>query len=154
VKVRLSIAERDVVKLKAGQSASMELDANPGVRFPGKVHSVGAKTESPTGHTYPVEVMIDSDGSPEVRAGMFARVDITAGVHTGAIAIPGEWIVNEDTNPAVFVARDGVAKEVPVKLGPRSGKAVRVVGGLAPGDLVVSFGQKGLGDGTPITYKK
>jgi RND family efflux transporter MFP subunit len=154
VKVKLSIPERDVVKLKTGQPASMELDANPGARFAGKVHSVGAKTESPTGHTYPVEVLIDSDGAPEVRAGMFARVDITAGVYAGAIAIPRDWVLNEDTDPAVFVARDGVAKTVPVKLGSRSGNTVRILGGLAAGDLVVSFGQKGLADGTPITYKK
>lgn len=154
VKVRLSIPERDVVRLKPGQPASMELDASPGARFSGKVHSVGAKTESPTGHTYPVEVMIDSDGAPEVRAGMFARVEITAGVFPGAIAVPRDWVVNEDTSPAVFVARGGVAKEVPVKLGSRSGNSVRIVGGLAAGDLVVSFGHRGLVDGAPITYKK
>jgi membrane fusion protein (multidrug efflux system) len=154
VKVKLSIAEKDIVKLRTGQAASMELDASPGSRYTGKVTAVGAKTESSTGHTFPVEVTIDGDGSGRIRAGMFARVEITAGQYPGAIAIPREWLVNEETNPAVFVAYGGVAKAVPVTIASRSGGTVRIVSGLNAGDLVVSFGQKGLTDGTPITYKR
>lgn len=152
-KVKLGIPENDVVRVKPGQAAAMELDSRPGVRLTGKVLAVGAKAESPTGHTYPVEVLIDGGGAREVKAGMFARVRITTGVHAGAIAIPREWIVNEDVAPAVYVARGGVAREVRLRLGARSGGSVRVLEGLAPGDLVVSFGQKGLTDGAPIVHK-
>jgi RND family efflux transporter MFP subunit len=154
VKVKLSIPEEEIVKLRAGQHATMELDASPGVKFAGTVGSVGAKSESSTGHTYPVEVLVDNDGTHGVRAGMFARVGITANVVRGAIAVPRDWVLNEDSRPIVFVARADTARAVPVTLGARSGDSVRVLNGLEAGDLVISFGQKTISDGTPVRFNR
>ena len=154
VKVKLSVPEKDIVGLRPGQPAVMTLDASPSARYEGTVSAVGAKSESSTGHTYPVEVTIASNGAAEVKAGMFARVTITSGIHQGAVSIPREWILNEDTAPAVFVAHNGVARETAVTIASRNGGMARLASGLTPGDLVASFGQKSLVDGAPISIAK
>ncbi len=153
VKVSLSIAEEDIIKLRTGQTASVTLDPSPSDKFNGTVYSVGSKTESPMGHTYPVEVIVKNRAAGLLKAGMFARVVIEAGIAKDALVVSKECLVNEDTNPAVFVAEKNVARLRPVKLGFRSGEQVQILEGLRRGDLVISFGQRKLKDGAPIQYK-
>jgi RND family efflux transporter MFP subunit len=155
VKVRLSVPEHDIVKLRAGQKASVELDARPGERFSGKVLNIGSKAESPTGHTYPVEVLVEDGGARGIKSGMFARAEIVAAAIADAITIPKDWLAGDDARPVVFVARGDTAREVRVKLGgTTAGNAVQVLEGLDDGDLVVTFGQKELADGAPIRYRR
>ncbi len=153
MKVRLSVAEEDVVKLRTGQPATLRIDSRQGERFEGKVLTVGAKSESPNGHTYPVEVVVQNKIKDPLKVGMFARVDIQAGLAKGALTIEKESLVDEGATPAVFVVKDGFARLRPVKLGIRGGNLLQVVDGLSKGDLVISFGQKALKDGSPVQYK-
>ncbi|MDH3253236.1 MAG: efflux RND transporter periplasmic adaptor subunit, partial [Ignavibacteria bacterium] len=60
LKVRLSIPEKDITRLRVSQRASLKVDAAPSTIFQGTVYSVGSKAESPTGHTYPVEVIVEN----------------------------------------------------------------------------------------------
>jgi membrane fusion protein, multidrug efflux system len=153
VKVKLSIPEEDVVKLRIGQAADLQVDSRPGVTIRGKVHTIGAKSESPNGHTYPVEVLVQNQSGMPLRVGMFARVAIRANAIKNVIVVSREAIVEEHGTPAVFVARDGVAQLRTLTLGLSGSSHVQVVQGLNEGDLVVTFGHKALKDGTPIAYK-
>jgi RND family efflux transporter MFP subunit len=153
MKVRLGIPEEDIGKLRVGQPATLRVDALPGRTFTGAVFTIGSKSENPTGHTYPVEVVVRNTDINALRVGMFARVEIAANSVTGALSISKESLVGDIANPAVFVADSNVARFRPVKLGLRSGDTYQVIDGLSEGDLVISFGQKSLKDGTPIRYK-
>jgi RND family efflux transporter MFP subunit len=150
VKVRLSIPEEQVVKLRLKQPATLRLDSSPNVKFTGAIYTIGSKSESPMGHTYPVEVIVENKSTGLLKAGMFARVEIIANKVVNALTIPKESLVNEDDIPMVFVAEKNIARERPVKLGVRSGESVQVLEGLKNGDLVISFGQKKLKDGTAV----
>ena len=110
MKVRLSIPEEDVMKLRVGQTAELRVDSRPGVTIRGKVHTVGAKSETPNGHTYPVEVLVQNQAGMLLRVGMFARVAISANAIRNVVVVSREAIVEEKGHPAVFVARDGVAR--------------------------------------------
>jgi membrane fusion protein (multidrug efflux system) len=118
------------------------------------VLTVGAKSESPNGHTYPVEVVMQNRGNNPLKVGMFARVEIQAGLARGVPAIPKESLVEDGSRAAVFVVSEGTARLRPVTLGLRGETLIQVVSGLAKGDLVISFGQKTLKDGTPVQYKQ
>jgi multidrug efflux pump subunit AcrA (membrane-fusion protein) len=52
------------------------------------------------------------------------------------------------------VADNGVARFRPVRLGLRDNDAVQVLEGLRNGDLVISFGQKSLTDGSAVRYTR
>lgn len=154
IKVKLSVAEDDVVKLRVGQPAVLRIDSRHGEQFAGKIATVGAKSESPNGHTYPVEVVVQNKGKDPLKVGMFARVEIQAGVAKGVLAISKESLVEDGAHPAVFVARDGIAQLRPVTLGIRGTRLIQVVQGLERGELVITFGQKDLKDGAPVQFKQ
>lgn len=153
MKVRLSIPEEDVHKLRAGQAADLRVDSHPGVVYRGTVRTIGAKSESPNGHTYPVEVLVQNTSGAVLRAGMFARVSIRTDMAKNVIVVDRNALIEHDGRPAVFIAKDGVARLRPVTLGLQGTAQAQVVSGLTDGELVVSFGHKALKDGAQVTYK-
>lgn len=153
IKVRLSIPEEEIGKVRLKQPATLRIDSKPGASIEGSVYTIGSKAETPNGHTYPVEVVVQNKDVTLLKVGMFARVDIQSGSANDALAIAKESIVNEETNPAVFVVENNIARLRPVKLGIRAGDRYQVLEGLRAGDLVISFGQKSLKDGSTVQYK-
>lgn len=153
LKVKLSIQEEEIGKVRPKQEATLKVDTRPDQPIRGTVSTVGSKAETSGGHTYPVEVIVQKGDLTALKVGMFARVEIHARSAAGAIAIAKESIVNGDTNPAVFVVEDGVARLRPVTLGIRSGDRYQVLNGLREGEVVISFGQKTLKDGSAVRYK-
>jgi RND family efflux transporter MFP subunit len=153
LKVKLSIPEEEIGKIRPKQPATLRVDSRPDQPIRGTVSTVGSKSETPGGHTYPVEVVVEKTDLTTLKVGMFARVEIHARSAAGALAVSKESIVNGDTNPAVFVVEEGVARLRPVTLGIRAGDRYQVLTGLRAGDVVISFGQKTLKDGSAVRYK-
>lgn len=153
VKVTMSIAEDEIAKLRLRQPAVIRLDSRPGEEFAGTVYSVGSKSDMPSQHTYPVEIIVANRGARSLKVGMFVRVDIRVNNAERALTISKESVLNEDASPSVFVVDEKVARLRPVKLGIRAGDRYQVLDGLHEGDLVISFGQKGVKDGSPVQYK-
>jgi len=153
VKVKLSIPEEDVVKLRVGQKAVVQIDSHPEVKFEGKVYTISAKSETQNGHAYPVEVTVQNGHATPLKVGMFARVGIRANAANGAVAISKEALLEEDGVTSVFVAENGIARRRPVKLGLQGETLVQVLDGVKKGDLVVTFGHKSLKDGAAVSTK-
>jgi membrane fusion protein, multidrug efflux system len=153
LKVKLSIPEEEIVRIRTSQPVSLHVDSQPGEEFSGTVYTVGSKAEAPGGHTYPVEVVVVNRKAGVLKAGMFARVDVYTATVKNGIAVAKESLINEDSSPAVFVVEDNVARLRPVTVGIRTGERIQILKGLNEGDLVVSFGQKALKDGSPVQYK-
>lgn len=154
VKVKLSIVEEEINKLKLKQPATLRIDSQPASKFEGVVYTVGRKAESEVGHTYPVEVVVENKNIDLLKVGMFVRVEIQTASVASAIIISKESLVNEDTQPAVYVVQDNVARLRAVKPGIRSGSTLQIVEGVKEGELVISFGQKKLKDGSPVQFKR
>ncbi|MGA9119460.1 MAG: efflux RND transporter periplasmic adaptor subunit [Bacteroidota bacterium] len=153
VKVKVSIAEEDIAKVAAGQKAKLQIDSQPGKTFEGSVLAVGSKTESSTGHTYPVEVVVKNTKTHDLKVGMFARVEIATRTVKKAVTIPRESLVGDESNPKVFVVENAVAHLRPIKLGIRSADKYQVAEGLNEGEIIVSFGQRDLKDSTAVVVK-
>ena len=154
IKVKLSIPEEEVAKLRARQVATLRIDSAPDKAFRGQVLSVGSKTETPTAHTYPVEVVVENKETNLLKAGMFGRVEIQALSVQKALTIARGSLVNEDSRPAVFVVENNIARLRPVTIGIRSGENIQVTQGLNEGDLIISFGQRKLKDGSPVQFRQ
>jgi membrane fusion protein (multidrug efflux system) len=153
VKVKISIPEEQIGLIRLKQPAVLRIDSDPSTEFKGMVYTAGSKTESPNGHSYPVEVIVENKNVSVLKVGMFARVSIQIRTAPNALVISKESLVNEDSGPQVYVVENHIAKLRSVKLGIRSGDKVQVTGGLKQGELVISFGQKKLKDGSPVQYK-
>jgi HlyD family secretion protein len=93
MEVKIEVGEHDVVWLKPGQEASIEIDALPDQVFVGKVKENGrdaiiknAGTDNEV-TTFPVWVILTSP-PPTALSGMSARVDITTESKNDVIAVP------------------------------------------------------------------
>ena len=67
-----------------------------------------------------------------------------------ALLVPQSALFRRDGGWAVFLVRNGVAREQRVEIGSRSAKLAAVAAGLAPGDQVVVFPPSTLGEGAAV----
>ncbi len=151
VKMKLTIAEKDIVKVKKGQTCRITLDACPGRYFPGVVWSVAAKSETPSAHAYPVEVLMDNPPQSGIKAGMFGRVTVQVDSLPNAVVIPKEAVINSaGGGQQAFVINDLHASLRNIKTGVISDSTVQVLAGLQVGETLVTFGQSTLKDGDAV----
>lgn len=133
LELRADVAERDVLRLAAGQSATLKL----------------AGSDKPlTGTVRLVEPVIDTttrlgrarialpEGSP-VRAGMFAEATILI-TRREAVAVPVTAVGSANGETTVMRVSDGIVSRVEIETGIRDGGWVEVLSGLTPGDIVVT----------------
>ncbi|GGD42483.1 membrane fusion protein, multidrug efflux system [Pseudoxanthomonas indica] len=142
----LSVPERELSTLKAGQPVVMRVDALPGKTFEGKVDRVAPVVDSGSG-TFRVITAFTDGGI--LQPGMFGRIRIDYDQRADALVVPRVALL-DDGDPAVFVVREGKATRVPVKLGYADGEWLEIREGLKVGDRVVTAGKVALRDGTAV----
>ncbi|MDP9133832.1 MAG: efflux RND transporter periplasmic adaptor subunit [Actinomycetota bacterium] len=148
--VRAALADRDIVRVQAGDAAEVTLDAYPGRRFAAKVAEVAAAADPETG-TYEMKVAVDP-GDARFVQGLVAKVVIADPDADTVTVVPVTSLLEADGSLAtVFVvAKGGVARKVSVRTGRLLGERIEVVAGLSPGDQVVTEGAAWLDDNDRI----
>lgn len=105
-----------------------------------------------------VRVIADFTSPPALweRLGDGYRVEARFVVWEGkdVLQIPASSLIRHDGGWAVYRLEGGRARLAPVSLGNRAGLAVEVLGGLAPGDYIVSHPTDQLRDGIRITPRR
>jgi RND family efflux transporter MFP subunit len=152
LKVKVSIPETDVFKLKTGDRVAVSTEAYPGVSFAGSIASISVKGDE--AHTYPVEITLDNSKQHPLKAGMFARVAFTSVQATQHPLIPRDAIVGSVKNPQVYVADGKIARLKSIVVGSEADGNVIVLQGVQAGDRIVTNGQNNLRDGAEIAVVK
>jgi len=137
------VDETDVLLVKPGIAAEVELDAAPGSRYAATVQSVDIlpSTSSQGGVSYRIRLTLRaSDGAPTPRPGMNAVAHLAVRSVTGAVTVPAAAVVNADGRDAVWVVRGGRAERVDVSVGVSGQDRVQIISGLAETDRVVVRG--------------
>jgi membrane fusion protein (multidrug efflux system) len=99
-----------------------------------------------------VKVTVEAVQPPaSVRPGAFVSVEVLRETRADALLVPRPAIVRELQEAYVFVAEGKTARKRVVELGLEEGDRVQVVKGLKAGESVVTAGQGGLKDQSPIT---
>jgi membrane fusion protein (multidrug efflux system) len=140
------VPERELAKLAVGQNAEVQVDAAGGV-FAAHIRRISPVVDPATG-TF--KVTLEFSPAPQLRAGMFSRVNIVYERRAMALQIPRAALVEADGGPVVFVVAGGKAVSRPVRTGLANGGAVEVLSGLSDGDPVVVVGQNGLKSGNEV----
>lgn len=143
----IQVPERDLPKLQLGQRAYLTFEAWPGERFTAQVLRIRPVVDAATGT---VRITLDVDAQGRLRPGMFARVYVETETRSEALVIPKSALSLESIGDTVYVAAGGAASRRSVELGFREGDFVEVVSGVAEGEQVITVGQDGLSEGTPI----
>jgi membrane fusion protein (multidrug efflux system) len=148
LKAHVFVPERELKRLKPGQTASVQVDAAPGRTFLARVSLVSPTIDTRTA-TFKATVEID-DASGELRPGMFARVGIVFERKQQALQIPRIALVETDGERSVFVVQSGVARQLSVGTGLSDAGNVEILEGLSGDEQVVVVGQSGLKDGNKV----
>lgn len=148
----LTVSQKDMAALEAGQPVRMTSDAWPGQIFDGAIAVVESQAEAKTGMVA-VQASFSNPDS-RLRPGVFARIEIVRPTEEQVVTVPTSAVSYNLYGDAVFVVREGspdkTAERVAVHLGERRGGVVVVKQGIAVGDWVVTSGQVKLESGTPV----
>lgn len=151
VKVRLNVADRDVVSLRKGMPVKIRLQA-VSERFEGKISSIAPVADLDT-RSFQVEVTVDNLNR-NLLPGMIARVELGRDMAQSAVLIPQDWIVTGIEEQGVYLANGDTAQWRSVVLGDVVRNQVVVSSGLAVGDRIIIAGHRNLADGDEILISR
>jgi multidrug efflux system membrane fusion protein len=149
--VRTGLADRDVVKLRIGDPATIRLDAWPGEVLQGKVIEIPGAAD-PANGLFRAEIALQPTKLRLV-SGLVVRLRLTpASSKAGSLPYaPFAAVIEADGDrAAVFVASDGIARRRAVRVAFINSDGVAIADGLAAGETVVTDGALYLADGERI----
>ncbi|MGE3539155.1 MAG: efflux RND transporter periplasmic adaptor subunit [Candidatus Tectimicrobiota bacterium] len=153
VLVRVPVHEKDIVRLRLGDEATVVLDALPERPFSGRVKHIVPQADLAS-RTFPVKIEVANTPDTILKAGMFARVTLRSSTLQPTLLVPKDAIVRRAGGQVVFVVHDGKARLVPIKTGRAFESAIEVLEGkLQAGDSVVVTGNESLQDQAPVMAK-
>ena len=145
----LHLPEREYGRLKAGQTAQIEVDALPNDTFEAIVARVSPTVDPATG-TFKLTLEV-SDATRRVKPGMFARITIVSDRRENVLQIPRGAIVEDADTQVVFVIDGDTVTRRSITTGYSANGLVEVVAGLEDGEEVVVVGQAGLKEGSRVS---
>jgi RND family efflux transporter MFP subunit len=149
--VRIGLADRDVVRVRLGDSAQVEFDAWPGQNFAGRVSNMASAADPATG-TFTVEVQVEA-GTARFVQGLVGKVALNPRDAATGEVVPVQALIEANGNEAsVFVLDRAhrVVHRVTVRIGRMNGGQIEIIDGLDPGAEVVIDGAAFLENGETV----
>jgi membrane fusion protein, heavy metal efflux system len=125
--VLADLYEQDLALVTPGASIRVRVPAYSGEAFAGRVDHVGDVVD-PMSHTVKLRCVVPNPGN-RLKPEMFARIELTSTGDKKAILLPSRAILTDSQHTRVIV-----------ETGPEVEGKVRVLGGLKPGEKVVTDG--------------
>lgn len=152
VKLRFTVTEKDVARLKTGQECVFKMDSFPGREFKGKLSVIYPNLDERT-RSLQAEAVVPN---PQMllKPGLFARVTIYTGAAAEKIIVPVTALLYENEKVRTFVVEQDRAKERVVRLGAKYGEFMEIVEGLKGGEQLIVVGQNNLAEGVKVNVAR
>jgi HlyD family secretion protein len=156
--LRADVDETDILQVKRGVAADVELDAVQGARYTAEVTGVGVTPKESTGGgvTYQVTLALrrgtTSDGAeaPWPKPGMSAVLSLRVREVRATLAVPSSAVVTSGRDTTVWVVAGGRAQRRVVRLGAQGDTVVEVTSGLREGEQIVVRGAASVRQGQDV----
>lgn len=153
MRVDFTVREQDLPSLRIGQPvrAGLKPDA---LSLAGRIIGIEPKIDAESRMVSVRAEIGNAEGT--LRPGQFVRLEVVLPPERGVIVVPQTAVVSSLYGDYVYVvvkdaaAAKLIARQIFVKTGRRAGDIVEIVGGLAPGQQVVSAGQNRLFNGVGV----
>ncbi len=149
--MKVDVSENLIKYFSVGETMDIKVKSAGDVILSGKVKEILPPSQG--GLTYPVEILV-SNPSAQVKAGMFAQINITTESRKQVVSIPSEAVVVKEGNTIIYVKDGDRAKLTQVKTGLDNGKMIEIIEGLNADTDVVIKGQNFLEDGALVSISK
>ncbi|CAH2213597.1 efflux RND transporter periplasmic adaptor subunit [Tepidibacter aestuarii] len=161
LKATFDINEFDISKLHKGQKINLTTESLPDAAFKGKITNIyptaRIKEGSASGKQIIIPVEVDLIGNIKgLRPGLIIESKIETEKRKDALVLPYEAIYEkQDKTNCIFVVKDEMLKEIPVKLGIQSDLVVQVISkDIKPGDKVALNPNEAFIDGMKVSTMK
>lgn len=160
----VDVDETEIVEIRPGQPATVQVDAVRNRTYHGHVVEIGSsgfnKPAQPDVTFFDVEILLD-DPTEDLRPSMSLRAQIQTRPAASTLVVPIQAVVqreapkgkkaeqndaNDDEISVVFVIQDGKAHQRPVRSGISDETHVEILEGLKAGDQVVTGPYRALRD--------
>ena len=165
MEAQVNVDENDIVNIKPGQAAEVQVDALPGQKLPGVVREIGSSANSSgqgtTEQKTEFEIKIQITNPPEtLRPGMTATADVITKTNDRALSVPLQSVALRTVDQlakkgekkgastfkpdrdgfceVVFAVENGHAVAKQVTTGIQSQDLIEILTGLKEGDEIVS----------------
>jgi multidrug efflux pump subunit AcrA (membrane-fusion protein) len=149
MKIKLSMAEKDISMLKRDKRFFFTIDAIPVETFTCRLSYLSPTADSVT-RSFPLELSVDK---PDQRMadGMTVRVEFPLENQRRSIKVPSAWLSEENGQMGLFVVENEKALFKRVTFGSYYEQKVEILAGISEGELVITT-PAGLKSGDPVKY--
>ncbi|GAA1566474.1 HlyD family efflux transporter periplasmic adaptor subunit [Kribbella hippodromi] len=134
LQVVAAFAEADAIKIKAGQSATVSLNAEPGTTFTASLASVSPTPTTTNGVVSYSATFSLAKLPANARMGQTANVTVQTAKAANALYVPSTAISTSGSTYTVTMANGGGTREI--KVGVRGDSFTQVMSGLNEGDQI------------------
>lgn len=151
VKIRVPATETQIRAIHVGQKARIRVDSYPEKAFEGAVYTISPAAD-PRSRAFEVQ-LVAPNSKEELKAGMFARVELVIAEHKDVILIPEASLLQTPTEAYVFTVEHDKAVKRIVQIGLSEKDRVEVTDGLEEGMRIITAGTKMVTDGVNVEIK-
>ena len=153
VKVKISVPEDDVQRIKKGSSMKIIVPALGNRQFSGNVTERGVSAD-PRSRTYEVKATINNrDG--QLLPGMICQAFTNYMQGTTGVFVPANLVqLDSDNNTFVWVVNGGKAVKRQIFISNETAQGAQVSGGLSDGDQIIVAGQQKVSNGMKVEIVK
>jgi RND family efflux transporter MFP subunit len=160
LEIEVDVNEAYINRVEPGQPVASVLNAYPDWRIPSHVIAI-IPTADRSKATVKVRIGFDTK-DPRIVPDMGVRVSFEEKAATGdsrqsrprGVVVPAVAVRKDGGEDVVFVVKDGRAQRRAVTVGGGSGDSRQVLGGLSPGENVITEAPAGLKDQAPVSEVK
>ena len=139
--VSMTIGEEYRGKLQEGATATLSLEAIPGLVLDGKLTKISnlARNRQPWDQSSPKVfdgTVLPAGHDKRMVSGMTVRVEILAEIVKNVMVVPIEGVFNEDGKTICYVKKGETTERREVKVGKSNDDLVEIAAGLAEGEIL------------------
>jgi RND family efflux transporter MFP subunit len=154
MELEVTVPSSELGRARAGQLARFTVDSFPGETFAATVLKLAPALQEQT-RSVKVRLAV-SNPARRLKAGMFVRGAIVAGIRDDALLLPAAAITRADSDPAsgtVLVVEDGKIRRRAVRLGAEQDGKIEILRGIAAADLAVADPQTAPAEGERVRVR-
>lgn len=148
LRVELDAPPAAALRLKPGQSASVEFSELPAQKFPAVVSRASSVIDTASG-TMRVELHLPNPDQ-RIPAGLNGTAVIEVSAAPGLLQLPTNAILVRDGKNQVAAVRDGKVAFQPVQLGKNLGQKIEVLSGISADESLIVSPNSLLREGDPV----
>ncbi len=136
LRLSLTVPQQEMARVQVGQTVTFETDAFPGKTFTGTVRYITPAVATDT-RSLCVEAIVPNPGDV-LRPGLFVTAELQFAQQKTEIYVPRAAVCNRGDVAAVFIVRDGIAREQVVALGKTDREKTAILAGLTGNETLVA----------------